>query len=59
MKIGAYLSPSRPTQRASAIVTTRGGLRWTRTAPVTTVPDAYGKDVWSRRRGAGVKVVRS
>ena len=29
-------------------------MRWTRMEPVTTAPDAYGEDVWSRRRGAGV-----
>jgi hypothetical protein len=37
---------------------TRGGMRWTRKVRKTFVPDAYGEVVWSRRRGAGVKLRR-
>jgi len=29
-------------------------MRWTRKLRLTSAADAYGKDVWSRRRGAGV-----
>ena len=47
-KSGAYLSPSRPAQRGVGHRHERGtGMRWTRMEPVTTAPDAYGKDVWS------------
>jgi len=38
--------PSHP-ERASAVVTTRGGLRWTLRLRLTRAAKAYGKDVWS------------
>src|SRR5882757_9577175 len=31
------------------------GWRWTLVVPIANGTKAYGKDVWSRRRGAGVK----
>src|SRR3954451_23603066 len=34
---------------ASAVVTTRGGLRWTPRLRLTRAAKAYGKDVWSWR----------
>jgi hypothetical protein len=47
-KSGLYLLPSRPAQRGARDRHERGtGMRWTRMEPVTTAPDAYGKDVWS------------
>src|SRR4029078_7868293 len=36
-----------PLRGALAIVTTRGGSRWTRKLRLTSAADAYGKDVWS------------
>ena len=30
-------------------------MRWTLAVPITNGMRAYGKGVWSRRRGAGVK----
>jgi hypothetical protein len=43
------LYPSRlvPLKGALAIVTTRGGMRWTRVVLLTRAPDADGEDVWS------------
>ena len=38
---------------------TCGGMRWTRSARKTNARDAYGEVVWSWRRGAGVKFLRS
>jgi hypothetical protein len=48
-QISAHLSPSRPTQRALAIVTTRGGSRWTPRLRLTVAAEAYGESVWSWR----------
>jgi hypothetical protein len=36
-----------PLKGALAIVTTRGGMRWTRMVLLTRVLDADGEDVWS------------
>jgi hypothetical protein len=36
-----------PLKGALAIVTTRGGMRWTRMVLLTRVSDADGKDAWS------------
>jgi hypothetical protein len=36
-----------PLRGALAIVATRDGERWTRKLRLTSVADAYGKDVWS------------
>jgi hypothetical protein len=36
-----------PLKGALAIVTTRGGMRWTRMVLLTRVSDADGEDVWS------------
>src|SRR6476620_4957383 len=55
MKTGLYPLPSRPDQRGARDRHERGtGMRWTRKLRLTSAADAYGKDVWSRRRGAGV-----
>src|SRR5207237_3153018 len=35
---------------------TCGEMRWTRELQLTCVAQAYGEVVWSRRRGAGVKL---
>ena len=34
-------------------------MRWTRKLRLTSAAEAYGKDVWSRRRGAGVKLLEA
>ena len=55
MQTGLYPTPSRPDQRGARDRHERGtGMRWTRKLRLTSAADAYGKDVWSRRRGAGV-----
>ena len=54
MKTGLYPPPSRPDQRGARDRHERGtGMRWTPKLRQTSAADAYGKDVWSRRRGAG------
>jgi hypothetical protein len=49
--------PSRPAPPKGALRTsrTRGGMRWTRVALLTRVPDADGEAVWSWHPDAGVK----
>ena len=47
VKSVAYICPSRPTQRASAVVTDVGGSWWTQQLRLTSVTEAYGEVVWS------------
>ncbi|WP_436215393.1 hypothetical protein, partial [Bradyrhizobium sp. LjRoot220] len=55
IKIGLYLRPSRPARGAYHDRHDRwDGSRWTLVVPITNGTRAYGKSVWSRRRGAGV-----
>ena len=46
-KSGLYRIHPVPLRGALAIVTTRGGERWTRRLRLTIVANAYGKGVWS------------
>jgi hypothetical protein len=47
------------TRGAIAIVTTCGGMRWTRRLQLTSAVIAYGEIVWVRRPGAGVKLAEA
>ena len=55
-KSAAHLWPSRPTQRASAVVTDVGRVAVDADVTETNVADAYGEVVWSWRPDAGVKL---
>src|ERR1700704_3306752 len=55
-KSAAHLGPSRPTQRASAVVTDVGRVAVDADVTETNVADAYGEVVWSWRPDAGVKL---
>ena len=46
--------PSRPTQRASAVVTNEGRVAVDAEVMMAIVAEAYGKDVWSWRPEVGV-----
>jgi hypothetical protein len=47
-----------PLRGASAVVTNEGRGAVDAKVPVTSGADAYGEDVWSRYRDAGVKLLR-
>jgi hypothetical protein len=55
-QISGFSPPVSPDKRGgSRSSRTRGEMRWTRMLRLTSAVDAYGKSVWSRRPGAGVK----
>src|SRR3981189_30847 len=55
-KSAAHLWPSRPTQRASAVVTDVGRVAVDADVTETNVADAYGEVGWAWRPDAGVKL---
>ena len=50
--------PSRTEGRIMIVATWDGDAMDAEGGRVTSAPDAYGKDVWSRRRDTGVKFQR-